>query len=365
MKILITGGHLSPALSVIEALPKNTDVLLVGRKYTFEGDTQPSFELQTAKARGIPFTPITTGRLQRPFTKHSIPSLLKLPLGFTQSLAIVHSYKPNVILCFGGYVSLPVAFAGKVFGVPIVLHEQTLGAGLANKIIGKFAQKICISWESSRRFFPADKVVLTGNPIKKFTVHSLPFTVDKKEKKLPLLYITGGSAGSHTINMVVEGCLGKLLEKYTIIHQTGDNFDFADFDRLQNTRNMLSEKQKARYMLTKFVNAHDVGAILQASDIVVGRSGMNTITELLYFGKTTLFIPLNNEQMTNAKFFVSQGLGTIVSQDALTPEKLVATIENMIAEKKQYDMHAHNAKKLILKNAALNILAVIYSVART
>src|SRR3990167_6775375 len=167
MKIVIIGGHLTPALSVIEALPKDAQILYIGRKYSLEGDKALSLEYQAITKKGIPFSAIKTGRLQRRITRYTLPSLVKIPYGFGQSLTILRRFKPNVVVGFGGYVSLPVILAAKTLKIPIVIHEQTLEAGFTNKIVAGFADKICISFESSHKYFPKEKTVLTGNPIRR------------------------------------------------------------------------------------------------------------------------------------------------------------------------------------------------------
>src|SRR3990167_11265609 len=164
MKMMIIGGHLSPALSVLDSLPKDWEILFVGRKYVFEGEKSLSLEYKIINHLKIPFEEISTGRLQRKFTKNTIPSLLKLPYGFFKSLRILKKFRPDAVLGFGGYLQIPIVFVAFFLKIPVVLHEQTLESGFSNKICSSIARKICISWESSFKFFPKKKTVLTGNP---------------------------------------------------------------------------------------------------------------------------------------------------------------------------------------------------------
>lgn len=362
MKVLITGGHLSPMLCVIDALPKDTETLIVGRKYPLEGDSSISFEYQTMQSRGIPFWPITTGRLQRKLTKHTIPSLLKIPVGFIQAYKAVVDFNPDVIISFGGYVSLPVILSGRMRGVPVVLHEQTLSAGLANRIGSLFATKVCVSWEQSRKFFPRAKTVLTGNPVRKFSIHHSSFIDDLADKHLPLLYITGGSVGSHTINKTVMQCVGQLLKKFRIIHQTGQSDNSRDFNTLLDVKQKLSQRLQKRYMLTKFVDAYDVGDILRNADLVISRCGINTLTELMYFCKPSILIPLNKEQEENALFLAKLGLAVVLFENLLTPQSLLKYIEthyNILCESTK---HREEAQGLVTNDAAQRIVAILSSV---
>lgn len=356
MRVIITGGHLAPALSVIKSFSKDVDILFVGRKYTFEGENSISFEYKTAEQLKIPFLSITAGRLQRRFTRHTILSLLKFPVGFFQALLTINRWKPDVILAFGGYISLPVIFAGFINRIPIVIHEQTFSAGLANRIASFFATKICISWQTSSKIFPKSKTVFTGLPLREFNVKNKKLDLPE-EKDLPMIFVTGGSAGSHMINLLIEGCLEKLLEKFTVFHQTGDSWNFNDFERLNKLRNRFSEKLKNRYKLTKFINSEDMGEVFKKARLVVSRSGINTVAELIYFGKPAILIPLNNEQKENASFLKLQGQAEVEDQENLTSEKLYKVINEMIF--KENNNLAN--KNLIIKDAAERIKEVVFS----
>jgi UDP-N-acetylglucosamine--N-acetylmuramyl-(pentapeptide) pyrophosphoryl-undecaprenol N-acetylglucosamine transferase len=296
MKLLITaggGGHFSAALAVMLQLPKDITYTLVGRKYAFEADNTLSFESKIAKELGIPFKSISSSRLQRHFNIHSLRSLFRFPKSFYEAYTLVRLEKPDLVLSFGGYTSVPVVLAAALLRIPIVIHEQTLHAGLANTIASRFAKKICISWEASAKYFPKKKIVLTGNPIRFelmmeknfFTQHS----IDEKNVHTPVIYITGGSLGSHAVNILVKDSLEKLLKKYSVIHQTGAAEEFKDFEMLESLKKTFPENLQRRYILTKFVSPQMLGSVYQKADLVVGRSGINTVSELLYFGKPTLF----------------------------------------------------------------------------
>jgi len=389
MKVLLAvggGGHFSPALAVIDQMPSDWEVLLVGRKYAFEGDSALSLEYQTAKRLSLPFQPITTGRFQRKFTKHTLVSLAKMPVGLMQAKKNITEFGPDVVLSFGGYVSVPVVLAAAASRVPIIIHEQTLHAGLANKIAAKFATKICISWEESAHFFPKNKTVLTGNPLRKEFfegvetnrhsgedkgIHQNPFKKDSghtprgtgarmTENGLPLIYITGGSGGAHGINVLLEGCLEKLLEKFTIIHQTGDAKEFGDFERLENMKLQLPPELKNNYHPKKFIESEAVQAIMQHAAIVIARSGMNTVTELLYLGKPCLLIPLpygqRNEQLTNALFVKKMGLGEVIYQLTTAPDDLFQKACDMISDLGKYKNHMEETRRLIHTDAAERII---------
>ncbi len=376
MKLLIVaggGGHFAPALSVIEKLPKDIEVLVVGRRYVFEGDKTLSLEYQTATKLGIPFKSLTTGRLQRKFTRYTFNSLLKIPIGLSQATSILAKFKPDVVLSFGGYVSVPITLAASILRIPLVLHEQTLEAGISNKLVAKFAKKVCISWTESAKFFPTAKTILTGNPLRKeFEMGDLK--TDKFKKTLsdirpdePTIYITGGSSGSHALNVLVEGCIAKLLEKYNVIHQVGDSSQFKDFERLSKLRENLEPELKAGYTVVKFIEPSRVADFLNTADLVISRSGMNTVTELIYFGKPSILIPLpygqHQEQLKNALFMKKLGLAEIAEQNTLTSEKLSILVTQMFDNIDKYTKNSAKGRELIDLNAAENIIEVVKNAA--
>lgn len=374
MKILITGGHFSPAVAVIEALPKDFGILYVGRKHGLEGDAATSLEYQEITKRGIPFVSLTAGRLQRRISIHTLWSLLKIPIGIVQAFFIVQKCRPDVVVVFGGYIALPVSLATWVFGIPIVVHEQTLGAGLANRIIGLFAHTICISWESSFRFFKRSKTILTGNPTRNYQLSTIPSARAQGEgnyqlsnENIQLIYITGGSSGSHAINVLVEGCIERLLHNFRVFHQTGDAKKYNDFERLNKLRSTLPDHLQRRYMIVKFINPEDVYGYIKESALVVSRSGINTVTELFLLKKPALLIPLpfaqDNEQQRNAEFFVRFGFGKVHRQESLTSDMLLAAITQMLKTEKRYLEAFSKASIPIQSDASKRVSRVIQSVA--
>nr|MBI5456035.1 UDP-N-acetylglucosamine--N-acetylmuramyl-(pentapeptide) pyrophosphoryl-undecaprenol N-acetylglucosamine transferase [Candidatus Levybacteria bacterium] len=361
MKVVLVGGHLSPALAVLEKLEKQ-DVYYIGRKHSFEGDDALSLEYQEILKLGIPFFALKTARFQRKFTRYTLASFLKMPIGFYQALRILNNIKPDVVLSFGGYLSVPVGLAASALRTPLVLHEQTFEIGFANKILSPLAKKICISFESSKKFFPKGKTVLTGNPIKKDILKLLDSK--KISNNLPLIYITGGSSGSHAINELVANSLEKLLEKYTIFHQTGDSKIYNDFEKLTLRKNNLKKEKSKNYTLVKFLIPKDSALMLSKADLVVGRSGINTVTELIYLKKPALLIPLpfsqKNEQFKNAGYMKELGLAEIMEQNLITPDLFISKITFMFKNINNYKLR----KKVVFKNSAediINILKDVYT----
>lgn len=373
MKISIVGGHLSPALSIIQALPKDTDIIYIGRKNSLEGDTALSLEYQKISQLGIPFINLTTARLQRRFTRQTLSSLFKLPGGLIEAYKILRKFKPDVVVCFGGYLQIPVAFAAYILKIPIITHEQTLNAGLANKIIAPFASTVCISWQESAKYFPAKKTFLTGLPLRKefykiknpsnSHLSSLISLPRRQAGPLSSLYITGGSQGAHSINVLIENILEKLLKKYNIIHQTGDSKEYQDFSRLENLKNTLPEELRKKYKIFKFIDPAETASVISQADLVISRSGMNTVAELIFLEKPSLLIPLphgqNNEQLKNALFMESLGLAKVLEQNRLTPEILYSQVVEFTAKLKEINKSSQAINKFKNHYAAEKIVKII------
>ncbi len=343
MKVLITGTHFTPAVAVIEQLKKfDVEIVYVGRRTTLEGDKSASVESQLLPSLGVKFFPIITGRLQRVFTIYTVPSLLKIPIGFIQAMYIILFEKPDVILSFGGYVAVPVVFVGWLCSIPIIVHEQTLVSGLANKISSWFADKIAVSFKNSA--FKGEKMILTGNPIRREIIEKLDgVKLSHPRGGLPVVLVMGGSQGSHVINLAVEECLSKLLKISAIYHQTGDS-RYRDYERLGT----LGEG----YQVTRWLGK-EYAAVLHKADLVICRAGINTLTELAYLGKPALVIPIpNKEQNKNAFFFERLGLARVLPQSKLSGETILKNVKFMINNLEPLKQKAKKASNVVVPDAA-------------
>lgn len=352
MKICISGGHITPAAAVISNLKdrKIADIFYVGRKTTIEGDPTPSAESVVIPNMGIKFYAIRTGRLQRKFTRYTIPSLIRTPVGLTSSLLILSQERPDLVISFGSYVALPVVIAAWILGIPSITHEQTVKGGLANRIIGRFAKKIALSWPESRSFFPEEKSIITGNPVRKEILN-----LKRKRTSRPVIFITGGNQGAHSINEIIVEIIEDLLKSYEVIHQTGGSQKFKDFEMLNARVSRLPRRLKNRYRISKWFNSDELVPIYERASLLVGRSGANTVSEVAALGIPALFIPLpwagGDEQDKNARMLEQLGAALVLPQERLSPKRLFAGIKNMIDKLDEYKKGTKRAKKLILPRA--------------
>lgn len=367
MKILITGSHFTPAQAVIEELKSHSGVEIVylGRKHTREGDKTASIESQILPKLGVKFIPITSGRLQRDFTVYTIPSLLKIPVGFIQSLYYLLMEKPTVILSFGGYNALPAVIWGWLLSIPIIIHEQTMVSGLSNKLSSYFANKIAISFPN-HEFSKLNKSVLTGNPLRRELLTNpiksriskdIKAVIDQANKeKLPLILITGGNQGSHLINETVLNNLEELTKIACFIHQTGDS-KLRDFERLAVKQQ--SSLYSKRYIVRKWIDVFDLAYLFPKLQLAVARAGANTLLELAYFQIPTLLIPIpylyKDEQNTNARFFKQLGLAEILPQSQLNGQNLLCQLKLMIKDLPVLKKGAQKARAVVISDAAKRV----------
>jgi len=329
-KVVITGGHNPPAKAVIEEIKKEKggwQIFYFGRKHTLEGSKEKSFEYQELKNDAeINFIPLTSGRLQRRFTIYTLFSLLKIPLGLITALFWLLKIRPDVIISFGGYLSVPVVIAGWMLKIPSITHEQTRSVGLANKINSRFAKKIALSFPETLKQVSSKRAVLTGNPMINFSSPSKKsplYSLISKANK-PILLVTGGKSGSRTINNVVKKIKNKLKNKFFIVHQVG-------LDR----QNLFT--QETGYLATPFIKSSNFGWVLNHSTLVISRSGANTVWQLAALKKKAILIPIpwssGNEQRKNAEFLRKIGLAKIIPQSKLTAKVLISTINKFQREK--------------------------------
>lgn len=346
MKLLITGGHPAPALACIDSfrkadISKTLAITYVGKKYISDRKEE-SFEYKEIMQRDLPFVEINPGRFTRVWSVRSLMNLLKIPFGIFEGLSVISKVRPDAVLSFGGYIAVPVTIAAFLKGIPVYTHEQAIHPGLANRFIARFAKKVFTSFRDSGSFIPYAHVIYAGNPVREqiFKVN------DQLQKKLPqkhpVIFVTGGSLGSHSINVLIEQILPELLSSYSVIHQTGNVQEYNDFARLTELRQKLSPDLAANYYVVPHISGEDIGTMLSVADLVIGRAGANTFFDLLYLKKPALFIPLPwaayNEQFRHAELFKKEGAGEIFDQYHSSSE-LLELIRKMITDLDEYKKH--------------------------
>jgi len=356
MRIVFTGGHHTSSLPVLKLLAEYRDIQVTwyGHKHSLKHDKNLTLEYIDITSLGIPFYELKAGKFYKTYDPIR---LAKIPFGFIQALYLLIKHRPDLIVSFGGYLALPVVLAGFILGIPSITHEQTVVSGFANKIIARFAKRILITWPSSAKYFPKDKTVLTGIPIRSeiFKATSSNFDVNQN---LPTLYITGGKTGSHKINSVIGELMGDLLDSVNIIHQCGDYSLTGDFEKLSERYNAIKNTQSGKYFIRKFVLQDEIGEAFGKADIVVARAGAHIVYDLAALNKPCILIPIpwvsHNEQYKNALVLKEAGIAEVLTEDALTGENLKVYIEDMLSKLSNYQS-AH-AQTLVKSNADKTIV---------
>lgn len=362
MKVIICGGHLTPALALIEELQSKKDcqIIFFGRKFSTEGNRNPSAEYQTITKKGIKFVTITTGRLQRKFTKYTIPSLLKIPIGFLQAFMNILIIRPSIVVAFGGYLSTPVVFSAWLLGIDSLIHEQASVPGLANRINSLFAGKIFLAWHETKRYFGQEKTEVTGNLVRSsiFNKNAKDPNIAKFLKKSKnLIFVTGGNQGSHFLNSLVFDLLPN-LGNFSILHQVGmTNYD-GDLDRSKKIK-------KTNYLAVDYLDGSDIGAAFAAAEIVIARAGANTVWELGVLSKVAILVPLPiaaaGEQTQNAKILELTGSAIIIEQQNATSKKILQAIENINQNFEVFAKRAQDFQKTLPQDGSDKIADFIIS----
>lgn len=344
-----TGGHLFPAIAAAEAMCQRlpgTKVMFIGTKRKMDRTSLEGYgyEVKSIHCYGL------KGK--------SIPDLLKalavLPISFVEAMVRIIAFRPDVVLGVGGYVTGPVIGAAKLLGKPSVIHEQNSIPGLANRQLGRIADKICISLPQSASFFPAEKTVFTGNPVRKQILELAEKMRCSEKKEYFTLLVLGGSQGAHRVNELVVEALtkGKLAMPLKVIHQTGT----AD-----------AEKVSLRY-LESGVDAvvqpffKDMTEIYKEADLLVSRAGATTLAELAVLGKPAILIPYphaaDNHQDRNADHYV-EGEGCLkFAEKELNGIILAKQIQEIFSDNGKREQMSANMRKLGHPQAARKIVDV-------
>ena len=342
--IVITGGHHNSALVVAkELIKRGHNIAWIGHRHSSRGDKGDSAEYLEVKAAGISFNNLNAAKLL------SDPrELARFPLGIIQSLILLKRVKPVAILSFGGYLGGTVALAGKCLGIPIYLHEQTVSAGRANKLIGKLAKKVYLTWSQSTRFFAKAKIKVVGLPLRPSILTTRPQQLFTRRR--PTLLVMGGKQGAHAINQFIFTHLPDLLTHFNIVHQTGTSSltrDYAHALSLQNSLGSLANS----YLPMGYIIEGAIDDYLHSSDLYLGRSGAHICYELALIGLPCILVPLmisrDAEQHQNAEILVQAKLGLIISQDSLTLPHFMSKVN---------ELHSLKAKSLGLKKDATTLL---------
>lgn len=300
-----TGGHIFPALSIADELRRrlDADILFVGAENRMEMTRVPEAGYRII---GLPVAGFDRKHIWRNFGV-----LLKLFRSLRLSRKIIKDFKPEIAIGVGGYASGPTLKAAQKKGIPTLLQEQNSYAGVTNKLLGKNAARICVAYDGMERFFPAENIVKTGNPIRRALLDNKMSQAEARagfglDPERPTLLVVGGSLGALTLNESIEAGIGRLADAgIQVIWQTGKNF---------GDRGPAAVKHRKGIVVTPFIS--DMAASYKAADLVIARAGAGSISELQALGKPVILVPSPNvaedHQTHNARALADRGAAVLV-----------------------------------------------------
>ena len=362
-----TGGHIFPALSIANKLKEvnpETEILFVG--------AEGRMEMEKVPAAGYQIVGLPIAGLQRKLTLSNFTLPFKIVKSLLMARKTLKEFKPDMAIGVGGFASAPLLWTAGLLGIPTLIQEQNGFAGLTNKIVGKKAKSVCVAYEGMERFFPADRILMTGNPIRKDIV---PATEQMKEEGYRFyglnpeskhIFIVGGSLGSRTLNEAMKAWInddcpgGKDIE---IIWQCGKYYK-SSVDRFMEDAKKAG-KDVSRIQHSDFIQRMDLAYAV--ADVVISRSGASSVSELCAARKATIFVPSPNvtedHQTHNAMALVNKSAALIV-KDGEAQEKLMKTACELIEDKTRIALLEDNIGKLALPDAAQTIVDEIYRILR-
>ena len=343
-----TGGHIYPAIAIANELKSrfpDAEFLFVGAK--------DKMEMQKVPQAGYTIEGLWIAGLQRRLTFDNAAFPIKLLSSLWKSRSIIRKFKPDVVIGTGGFASGPLLQMANSLNIPTVIQEQNSFPGITNKLLSKKANKICVAYENLERFFPKEKMILTGNPVRqdvldidnKRSEAISYFNLDDNKKTLLVL---GGSLGSRRINQLIEKELDFLLALGIQVFWQCGNFYMAEYK-------LFSEKEDVQ--VVSFIDRMDL--IYAAADFVISRAGASSVSELCLVGKPTIFIPSPNvaedHQTKNGKAIVDKK-GALLIKESELDEKFESVFNKLIHDENLQTNLSLNMKKLAKPNATKDIV---------
>jgi UDP-N-acetylglucosamine--N-acetylmuramyl-(pentapeptide) pyrophosphoryl-undecaprenol N-acetylglucosamine transferase len=341
-----TGGHLFPGIAIAEEIQArgNTHrVVFVGTKKGIEHRIlkQLGYDLQEINVEGV------KGR----GLKALIKVTYQIPHSMWQSRQILKRFCPDIVIGVGGYASGPAVITARIMGIPAAIAEQNAVPGMTNRILGKFANLVFVTYAQTKEWFPQSKVIVSGNPVRK--VFAARRAQAQEEKQYRQLLVFGGSQGAAAINRNVIAMmpqLQKMKDKLRVLHQTGDR-------EVEMVRQAYAQHGLDAEVTPFIVNMADAYA---AADLIICRAGATSLAEITAAGKAAILIPYpwaaNDHQTKNAQVLDSAGAAVMINENELTGDKLFGVIDDLLADKQKLRQMEETSVKLGNIQAAAKIV---------
>lgn len=346
-----TGGHLFPAVALGEELRRERvgcEVLHVGTTNGIEATWLPrnGLRYELFQVRGL--------RGKDPITR--LRAIAEFVTAVSRARALLKKFGPDLVVSAGGYASAPMAMAAIISRVPFILMEQNTRLGLSNRMLWRFARKVCVGFADTAASMESARVVVTGNPVR---LRFIPGTLSKTSVPIQIL-VLGGSSGAHRLNLGVVNALkilGKTVIKLSVLHQTGE----SDVELVRDGYRGFEGEAK----VVPFID--DIAEVLDRTDMVVARSGAMTVTEIALAGRAAIFVPYpfhrDHQQELNARVIERLGGAIIVKDDNSLGENLAAALREFIAEPSRLIEMGRKAREAGYPDAAAHIAKLCFEVA--
>lgn len=340
-----TGGSVAPLIAVYEELKNDNDYLF------YWVGTKDGVERKMLKSANIKYFSINCGKLRRYWSWQNFVDVINFMHGLLQSFFILAKERPDIIISAGSFVSVPLVWVGWFFRIPVLIHQQDVRAGLANKLMSWSAKKVSVTFAKSLKDY-GRKAVLIGNPIRKELIE---VRVSKQEalaklglvKDKPVLLILGGGTGSLAINKLIESNLDNLSKFLQIIHITGRGKSIICAD-------------KSNYHGFEFLDTFGLIKVFAAADVVVSRCGMSVLSELSFFGLPSILIPIpNSHQEVNAQLFAENKAAIVIDQGKISDIDFVKIIRDLMGNQAARQELSINIQKIIKKGANQELVKII------
>lgn len=342
-----TGGHIFPAIAIakaIRAIEPGADILFIGAKGRMEMEKVP--------AAGFPVKGLPVSGFQRRLTVKNLAFPFKLAASMIKAYWVVRRFNPDVVIGVGGYASGPTLRIASHLGIPTLIQEQNSYPGVTNRILAHKVSKICVAYEGMEKYFPAEKIIMTGNPVREDIRNIIQhdqkayeyFNLDPAKKTV---LVTGGSLGSGTINESIQSCIGMNLDReMQFLWQTGRNY-------YESILVFLSDGNFPNVKVHAFIDRMDLA--YSCADLVISRAGAIAISEICVAGKAAILIPSPNvtedHQTRNAKA-LEEKEAAVLLKDEDAKEHLHTLIRQLIRDERKTDLMRTNVSKLAITNAS-------------
>jgi UDP-N-acetylglucosamine--N-acetylmuramyl-(pentapeptide) pyrophosphoryl-undecaprenol N-acetylglucosamine transferase len=353
-----TGGHVFPGIAVVEAMESHgpVDILWIG--------TGRPVEKKALSGHKWDYRILNTRPLRGSGIAGTIRSLAGLPLSLIRACSWLKSFKPHVVLGVGGYVSGPALLAARILRIPIALHEQNLIPGLTNRLASRLANTVFVSFKETVKYFPGNRVIFTGNPIRKNIIELLNQQIKQPQNhkitKSQNLLVLGGSQGARCLNRLAGSAIQLLWQSgfhLEIIHQTG-KLDMSHFEKFYKDANIPAK-------VTPFIS--NIGESYSWADLVICRAGAGTLAELTTLGKPSILIPYpwatDSHQNANARELTEAGAAKYFLEEEIGAIKLAGEIQSLLEDPQKLINMGDNARKLGKPRAAAEIASTLIEMA--